>query len=295
MSSLTTGKSEHQVSSRLLQPIMIFYLKWERVMMDIILGLPVIVDQLTKSTHFIPVRTDYFLEMLVELYVSEIVRLHGVSISIISDRDSRFTSRFWGKLLKALGTKLNFSTTFHSQIDALSEWVIILWNTCYSVAFSSWRVAGKNIQRWLNLLSNIKMAPFEALYKRKCRISLYWLELSDSKLVETNLIRETEDKTCIILDCLKVAWNRKDIKFSMGDRLFLKDSPWKKVLRFGRKGNLSLRFIGPYEIIERICPTAYRLALHLELEKIHNIFHVLMLRRYRSDPSNVIPPSEIEL
>ena len=72
-------------------------------------------------------------------------------------------------------------------------------------------------------------------------------------------------------------------------------SPWKKVLRFGRKGKLSPRFIGPYEIIERIGPVAYRLALPPELDRIHNVFHVSMLRRYRSDPSHVISPIEVEI
>ncbi|XP_040956750.1 uncharacterized protein [Gossypium hirsutum] len=148
------------------------------------------------------------------------------------------------------------------------------------------------------------MAPFEALYGRKCRTPLYWTELSESKLVGVDLIRETEEKVRIIRDCLKAASDRqksyadlkrRDIEFSVGDRVFLKVSPWKKVLRFGRKGKLSPRFIGPYEIIERIGPVAYRLALPRELENIHNVFHVSMLRRYRSDPSHVIPYTEIEL
>ena len=82
------------------------------------------VDQLTKSAHFLPVRTDYALDKLTELYIREIVRLHGIPISIISDRDPRFTSRFWGKLLKVLGTRLNFSTSFHPQTDGQSERVI---------------------------------------------------------------------------------------------------------------------------------------------------------------------------
>ncbi|XP_016704311.1 uncharacterized protein [Gossypium hirsutum] len=88
---------------------------------------------------------------------------------------------------------------------------------------------------------------------------------------------------------------RKDIEFAVGDRVFLKVSSWKKVLQFGRKGKLSLRFIGPYETVERIYHVAYRLALPSELEKIHNVFYVSMLRRYRSDPSHLIPHSEIEL
>ncbi|KAK5774517.1 hypothetical protein PVK06_042372 [Gossypium arboreum] len=122
--------------------------------------------------------------------------------------------------------------------------------------------------------------------------------------MEVDLIRETEEKVRIIRDCLKAASDRqksyadlkrRDIEFNVGDRVFLKVSPWKKVLQFGRKGKLSPRFIGPYEIIERIGPVAYRLALPPELEKIHNVFHVSMLRRYRSDPSHVIPHTEIEV
>ena len=91
--------------------------------MDFVVGLPltgrkhdsvwVVVDRLTKSSHFLPLRTDYALDKPTELYIREIVRLHGIPISIISDRDSRFTSRFWGKLQKALSTRLNFSIVFH--------------------------------------------------------------------------------------------------------------------------------------------------------------------------------------
>ena len=116
-------KTEHQVPSGLLQPIRIPEWKWDRITMDFVVGLPltgrkhdsvwVLVDRLTKSAHFLPVRTDYSLDKLADLYIKEIVRLHGIPISIISDRDPRFTSRFWGKLQEALGTRLNFSIAFH--------------------------------------------------------------------------------------------------------------------------------------------------------------------------------------
>ena len=82
------------------------------------------VDQFTKSTHFLPVRTDYSLDKLAKIYIKEIVWLHGIPVSIISDRDPRFTSRFWGKLQEALDTRLNFNTTFHPQTDGQSEGVI---------------------------------------------------------------------------------------------------------------------------------------------------------------------------
>ncbi|KAA3484168.1 Retrotransposable element Tf2 protein type 1 [Gossypium australe] len=104
--------------------------------------------------------------------------------------------------------------------------------------------------------TSIKMAPYEALYCRKCRTPLYWTELS-----------ETDSRV----------------------------SPWKKIFRFDCKGKLNPPFIGPYDIIERIGPVAYRLAIPSELEKIHNVFHASILRRYKSDPSHVISPSEIEI
>ena len=97
-------KAEHQIPSGLLQPIRILEWKWDRITMDFVVGFPltgrehdsiwVVVDQLTKSTHFLLVRTDYSLDKLVELYIEEIVRLHGIPVSIISNRDSRFNSRF---------------------------------------------------------------------------------------------------------------------------------------------------------------------------------------------------------
>ncbi|KAA3484162.1 reverse transcriptase [Gossypium australe] len=205
-------KAEHQVPFGLLKTIMILEWKWERVTMDFISGLSlmprkkdviwVVVDQLTKPAHFIHVRTDYSLDKLVELYLLEIVRLHCVPLLIIFDCDPRFTSKFWGKLHKALGTKLEFNTTFHPQPNGQLEWIF-----------------------------------------------------------GTNLICETEDKVRIIRDCFKAASDRqklyadlkrKDTEFQVGEKVFLKVSPWKKVLRFDRKGKLSLRFIDPYEIIERI-------------------------------------------
>ena len=88
---------------------------------------------------------------------------------------------------------------------------------------------------------------------------------------------------------------RKDTRCEIGDKVVLKVSPWKKVMRFGKKGKVSPRFIGPYEVIEKLGPVAYHLALPPDLEKIHNVFHVSMLRRYRSDPSHVVSSETIEL
>ena len=81
----------------------------------------------------------------------------------------------------------------------------------------------------------------------------------------------------------------------MGDKVFLKVSPWKKILRFGKKGKLSPRFIGPFEVIAKVGPVAYKLALPLEFDRVHNVFHVSVLRKYRSDPSHVLEVEQVEL
>ena len=127
-------KVEHQVPSGLLNPLPIPQWKWENITMDFVSGFRltqkkhdfvwVIMDGLNKSAHFLPVRLDYSMGRLVELYVNEIFRLHGIPISIVSDHDPRFASRFWKELQSALGTRLNFSTSFHPQTDGQSKRVI---------------------------------------------------------------------------------------------------------------------------------------------------------------------------
>ena len=137
--------------------------------------------------------------------------------------------------------------------------------------------------------SSIGMAPYEALYGRKCRTPLCWTKLSAKKVIGPDLIQETEEKVKMIREILKVAidrqksyadMKRKDIRYEVGEKVFLKVLPWKKVMRFRKKGKLSPRFIGPYELIEKVGPMAYHLSLPPELEKIPNVFHVSMLWRY---------------
>ena len=140
--------------------------------------------------------------------------------------------------------------------------------------------------------SSIGMTPYEALYGRKCRTPLCWTKLSEKKVIGPDLIQEIEEKVKMIRERLKVATDRqksyadmkrKDIRYEIGEKVFLKVSLWKKVMRFGKKGKLSPRFIGPYEVIEKVGLVEYRLALPQDLEKIYNAFHVSKLRRYRSD------------
>ncbi|KAJ9170237.1 hypothetical protein P3X46_018361, partial [Hevea brasiliensis] len=133
---------------------------------------------------------------------------------------------------------------------------------------------------------------------------LCWDDMGERKMIGPEIVQQTEEKIRVIRDRFKTASDRqksyidlkrRDIEYAVGEKVFLKVSPWKRIMRFGRKGKLSPRFIGPYEVLERVGPLAYRLALPPELEKIHNVFHVSMLRRYRSDPSHVLPVEEIEV
>ena len=124
-------KVEHQRPSRLLQPLEIPGWKWEHIIMDFIVGLPknrashdaiwIIVNRLAKSAHFLPISEKYTIERLVKLYMNEVVTRHGMPVLIVSDRDARFTSRFWKAFQEYFGTKLNLSTTYHPQTDGQSE------------------------------------------------------------------------------------------------------------------------------------------------------------------------------
>ena len=270
----------------------------------------VIVDRLIKSAHFLPIRLDYSMDRLAELYVSEIFRLHRIPVSIVFNRDPRFTSRFWKEIQSTFGTRLNFSTAFHSQTNGQSERVIRVLEDmlrgCVLDFPGSW-------DRYIPLMEfaynngyqfSIGMAPYEALYGRRCRTFMCWIELNEHKIIGPDLVKDTEEKVQIIQQRLKAASDkqrsyanlkRNDIEYEVGDKVFLKVSPWKKILRFERKRKLSPRFIGPYEILERLGPVAYRLALPLELAKLHDVFHVSILWRYRSDTSNILPVQDIQV
>ncbi|GKA42312.1 putative reverse transcriptase domain-containing protein [Tanacetum coccineum] len=200
--------------------------KWEGIAMDFVTKLPrtssghdiiwVIVDRLTKSAHFLPMREDNKMDRLAKLYLSEIVARHGVPISIISDRDSCFTS------------------SYHSSM---------------------------------------RCAPFEALYGRKGPSPTMWAEVGEGYA----------DK------------RRKPLDFSVCDYVLLKVSPWKGVVRFGKKGKLAPRFVEPFEIIKKIGLVAYMLDLPEELDGVHDTFHVSNLKKCLSDPTLQVPLDEIQV
>ncbi|KAJ0780941.1 putative nucleotidyltransferase, Ribonuclease H [Helianthus annuus] len=178
-------KAEHQHPAGLLEQPEIPVWKWENIAMDLITKLPrtkkghdaiwVIVDRLTKSAHFLPIREDFSAKKLAKIYVDEIVSRHGVPLNIISDRDARFSSRFWRTMQSAMGTQLNLSTAYHPQTDGQTERTI---QTLEDMLRASVIDFGGSWDSHLPLIefsynnsyhSSINMAPFEALYGRKCR------------------------------------------------------------------------------------------------------------------------------
>nr|GEU42635.1 reverse transcriptase domain-containing protein [Tanacetum cinerariifolium] len=182
----------------LLQQLEIPEWKWENVT-----GLPrtpsgydsiwVIVDRLTKSAHFLPKKKTDSIEKLTELYLKEIVCKHGVPMSIISDRDSLFTSRFWVSLQKALGTQLDLSTAYHPETDGKSERTIQtledMLQACVIDFGSSWDKHLPLVEFSYNnsYHASIKAAPFETLYGRKCRLPICWSEVGESQLTGSEI------------------------------------------------------------------------------------------------------------
>ncbi|GJR89348.1 putative reverse transcriptase domain-containing protein [Tanacetum coccineum] len=313
-------KAEHQRPSGLLQQPEIPEWKWEHITMDFVTGLPrtssgydsiwVIVDRLTKSAHFLPMKKTDSMEKLTRQYLKEVVCRHGVPLSIISDRDSRFASGFWRSLQNALGTNLNMSTAYRPETNGQSERTI---QTLEDMLCACVIDFGRSWDRHLPLVefsynnsyhASIKAAPFEALYGRKCRSPVCWSEVGDSQLTGPELIRETTEKIIQIKNRLLTARSRqksyadvrrKPMEFNVGDMVMLKVSPWKGVIRFGKRGKLSPRYVGPFKIIERIGPVAYRLELPEKLRGIHNTFHVSNLKKCLADENLVIPLEEIQL
>nr|GEW09651.1 hypothetical protein [Tanacetum cinerariifolium] len=352
----------------------------------------VIVDRLTKSAHFLPMREDDTLEKLTRQNLKEVVLRHGVPVSIISDHDGKFTLHFWKSLNKVLGTRLYMSTTYHPQTDGQSERTIQTLEDMLRVRVLDF---GKGWDRHLPLVefsynnsyhTSIKAALFEALYWHKCRSSIYWAEVEDSQLTSPEIIRETTEKIvqiqsriqaardsqksycdiiakvgtvaypfelpeqlsrvhstfhisnlkklladeplAIPLDEIKVDdklhfieepveimdreakrlkqsripivknyanMRCKPLEFQIGNKTMLKVSPWKGVIRFGKRGKLNPRYIGPFKIIARVGTVAYRLDLPDQLSRVHSTFHVSKFKKCMAEEPLAIPLEEIQV
>ncbi|GJW58477.1 putative reverse transcriptase domain-containing protein [Tanacetum coccineum] len=146
--------------------------------------------------------------------------------------------------------------------------------------------------------ASIKAAPFEALYGRKCRSPVCWAEVGEAQLIGPDLIQETTEKIIQIKQRMQAARDRqksyadlkrKPMEFQVGDRVMLKVSPWKGVVRFGKRGKLNPRYVGPFKVLEKVGSVAYKLELPQELSRVHNTFHVSNLKKCYSDEPLAVP------
>ncbi|GKC45401.1 putative reverse transcriptase domain-containing protein [Tanacetum coccineum] len=313
-------KAEHQKPSILLVQPEIPQWKWDNITMDFITKLLrtssgyntiwVIVDRLTKSTHFLPMRENNSMEKLARLCLKEVVTRHRIPVSIICDRDGRFTSNFWRSFQKALGTRLDMSTTYHPQTDGQSERTI---QTLEDMLRACVIDFGNGWERHLPMIefsynnsyhANIKAAPFEALYGRKCRSPVCWAEIGDAQLTGPELIHETTEKIVQIKQRIQAARDcqksyadvrHNPLEFQVGDRVMLKVSPWKEVIHFGKRGKLNPRYIGPFKVLAKVGAVAYKLEIPQQLSRVHNTFHVSNLKKYLSDEPLAIQLDEIHI
>ncbi|GKA84872.1 putative reverse transcriptase domain-containing protein [Tanacetum coccineum] len=278
-------KAEHQRPSDLLQQPEIPEWKWDKITMNLITKLLrsrsghdviwVIVDRLTKLAHFLAIRKDFSTKKLARLYID-----------------------------KALRTRLDLSTAYHPQTDGQSEHTIQTLEDMLRARVidfgGSWDVhlALAEFSYNNNYHSSIRCAPFEALYGRKCRSPVLWAEIGEGSLIGPELVLEMTDKVVLIKEKLKAERDcqtsyadkrRKPLEFEVGDRVLLRVSPWKGVVRFGKKDKLAPRTVGLFEILERIGLVAYRLRLPEELNSVHDTFHVSNLKKCLADANLHVP------
>ncbi|GJU29730.1 putative reverse transcriptase domain-containing protein [Tanacetum coccineum] len=222
----------------------------------------VIVDRLTKSAHFLPMKEKNSMNKLTRQYLKEVVTRHGVPVLIISDRDGRFTSQFWQSLQNALGTQLDMSTAYHPQTDGQSE---------------------KTIQTLEDML-------------RAC--------VGDAQLTGLEIIHDTKEKIIQIKKRIQAACDRqksyadrrhKPLEFQVGDKVMLKVLPWKWVIRYGKRGRLNPRYIGPFKVLAKVGTLAYLLELPDQLSRVHSTFYVSNLKKCFSDEPLAILLDEIQI
>jgi hypothetical protein len=242
--------------------------------------------------------------------MSRIVCLHGVPNKIVSDRGTQFTSCFWKRLHESIYTKLNIILAYHLQTDGETERTNqVLEDMLRACALKHGRSWDKSLPYAEFSYNNsyqasLKMAPFEALYGRKCRTPLYWNQTRESQVFGPKILQEAEKQVQIFRENLKTAQSRqesyadnrrRELIFEVGDFVYLKVSLMRGMKRFKVKGKLSPRYIGPFMILERKGEVAYQLELPDSLSDVHDVFHVSELNKCLRVPEEQLPMEELNV
>ncbi|GJS81399.1 putative reverse transcriptase domain-containing protein [Tanacetum coccineum] len=279
----------------------------------------VIVDRLTKSAIFTPMRETDPLNKPARLYLKEVVTRHGIPVSIICDRDPRFASNFWRSLQNALGTNLDMSTAYHPQTDGQSERTIQtledMLRAC-TIDFEKGWVNHLPLVEFSYIISlstlSIKADHNKHFYGRKCRSrTVGWTKVEKPQILGPELIqREGEPREGRPTEKMiqikakdasprdqteELRVKRKPMEFQVGDKVMLKVSPWKGVVRFGKRGKLNPRYVGPFKVLEKVGEVAYKLELPEELSRVHNTFHVSNLKKCHADEPLAVPLDGLHL
>jgi hypothetical protein len=262
------------------------------------------VDRLTKVAHFIPVKTTSTGQQLAELYMSRIVCLHGVLKKIVSDRGTHFTLRFWERLHETLDTQLHFSSAYHPQIDGQTERVNqILEDMLKACALQYGSLSYVEFSYNKSYQESLKMVPFEMLYGHRCRTPLFWNETGEWKVFGPVRLQEVEKQVLMVRENLRVAQSReksytdhrrRELRFGVGDFVYLKVSPMRGLRPFKVRGKLAPRFMEPFKILEKRGEVAYQLELLPQLSDVHDVFQVSQLKRCLCVPEEQIPKEELD-
>jgi hypothetical protein len=258
----------------------------------------VVVDRLTKYAHFIPLKADYSSKVVAEVFMNQIVKLHGIPKSIVSDRDKVFTSSFWQNLFKLQGTTLAMSSAYHPQSDGQSE----ILNKClemYLRCFTyenpkSWVKALPWAEFWYNSAfhTSIGMTPFKALYGRDpptlirhSYLSQDAPEIAEQLANRDQLLAKLKMNLLRAQQTMKTQVDRKrhDVTMQVGDEVLVKLQPYRQnsaVLRKNQK--LSMKYFGPFKIIAKVGTIAYKLQLP-STARIHPVFHVSQLKVFKGN------------